>query len=155
MSRVAVLCGAALLIACAPSGEQAETADTTADTPMAAPATISLADVAGTWNIETMAMGSDSVLVTGQLVATGTMDGWMMTLPNRDPVPVRVLAVEGDSIMTEMGPFPSVLREGVMVTTRSVFRLRDSALVGQLTAQYAGGGADSVLTLRSRGTRAQ
>jgi hypothetical protein len=150
MSRVAVLCGTALLIACAPSGEQAGTADTAA-----APAAISLADVAGTWNLETAAMGSDSVLVTSQLMATGTMDGWMMMLPNRDPVPVRVLAVDADSIVTEMGPFPSVLREGVMVTTRSVFKLRDSTLAGRLTAQYAGGGADSIVTLRSRGTRAQ
>ena len=143
MSRVAVLCGAALLIACAPSGEQA------------APAAISLADVAGSWNFETAAIGSDSVLVTSQLMATGTTDGWMMMLPNRDPVPVRILAVDADSIVTEMGPFPSVLREGVMVTTRAVYRLRDSVLAGRLTAQYAGGGADSVLMLRARGTRAQ
>jgi hypothetical protein len=150
MSRVAVLCGTALLIACAPSGEQAGTEDAAA-----APAVISPADVAGTWNLETAAMGSDSVLVTSQLMATGTTDGWMMMLPNRDPVPVRVLALDADSIVTEMGPFPSVLREGVMVTTRSVFRLRDSVLVGRLTAQYAGGGADSVVTLRSRGMRAQ
>jgi hypothetical protein len=150
MARVAVLCGTALLIACAPSGEQAATADTAAT-----PAAMSLADVAGTWNFETAAIGSDSVLVTSQLMATATTDGWMMMLPNRDPVPVRVLAVDADSVVTEMGPFPSVLREGVMVTTRSVFRLRDSILAGRLTAQYAGGGADSVVMLRSRGTRAQ
>jgi hypothetical protein len=149
MSRVAVMVGTALVIACAPSGEQAGSGADTA----AAPPAISLADLAGTWSQETMAMGSDSVLVTSHLVATSSMDGWVLHIPGRDSIPVRVLAVDGDSVVTEMGPFPSVLREGVMVTTRSVSRLENGMLMGTLTAHYAGGGADSVVTLRSRGMK--
>ena len=150
MSRVAALCGTALLIACAPSGEQAGTGDTAA-----APAAISLADVAGTWNMETSGMGSDSILVTSQLVATNSMDGWTMILPGRDPVPVRVLAVDADSIVAEMGPFPSALREGVTVTTHLVTRMQDGRLISHLTAHYQTSDADSVVMLRSTGTRAQ
>ena len=35
---------------------------------------------------------------------------------------MRVVAVAGDSIMTEAGPYPSALRKGDKVTTRSVMR---------------------------------
>ncbi|MCI0464532.1 MAG: hypothetical protein L0Z62_46975, partial [Gemmataceae bacterium] len=81
MSRVAVVLGTALLIGCAPSGEQAASDDTAA---ASAPAALSLADLAGTWTVETMPMGSDSVLVTSHLVATNSMDGWMLHIPERD-----------------------------------------------------------------------
>jgi len=70
-------------------------------------------------------------------------------------VPVRVLAVDADSIVSEMGPFPSVLREGVTVTTHLVTRMRDGRLISNLTAHYQTGDADSVVMLRSAGTRAQ
>jgi hypothetical protein len=149
MRRVVELCCSVLLIACAQQDQQAES-----ESAPATPAAISLADVAGTWNMETAAMESDSILVTSQLVATATTEGWTLNLPGRDPVPVRVLSVGGDSIVTEMGPFPSVLREGVMVTTYSVSRLRDSLMIGTLTARYEGAGADSVATLRTRARRA-
>jgi hypothetical protein len=91
--------------------------------------------------------------VTSHLVATNSMDGWMLHIPGRDSIPVRVVAVEGDSLVAEMGPFPSVLREGVMVTTRMVNRVENGMLTGAMNASYAGGGADSVATFRVRGTR--
>jgi hypothetical protein len=150
MRRAVALCCTLLLIACAQQDQQAES-----ENPPATPPTISLADVAGTWNMETAAMGSDSVLNTSQLVATGSMDGWVLTLPNRDPIPVRVLAVDGDSIMTEYGPFPSVQREGLMVTVNAVSRLREGTLISRLTAHYQTSEPDSVVTLRARGTRVQ
>jgi hypothetical protein len=150
MSRIGALWCSVLLLACAPSGEQASSA---ADTAAAAPAAISLADVAGTWNMETAGMESDSIVMTSQFVATDGMEGWAVILPERDPVPVRVLAVDADSIVAEYGPFPSVRREGLMVTVQSVIRLRDSTLMSRLTAHYQQAGADSVAMLRSRGTR--
>jgi hypothetical protein len=67
---------------------------------------------------------------------------------------VRILAVGGDSIVMESGPYESVLRKGVQVTTRSVQRLVDGKVVGTTTAHYATSGADSVLQLRTEGTRA-
>jgi hypothetical protein len=149
MSRVAVVLGAVMLIACAPSAEQAgEAADTTA----AVPAALSAADLAGTWTVETMPLGADSVLVTSHLVANSTTDGWMLHIPGRDSIPVRV-AMDADSVIMDMGPFPSVLREGVMVSTRNVARLQNGMLTGMMSATYAGGAADSVVTFRSRGTR--
>ncbi len=132
--------------------------DATADAPAAdvpaAPAAISLAEVAGKWNVRTMTESGDSTLVTFEMVATADNSGWTMTFPKRKPIPVRVVAVDGDSLVTEAGPFESALRKGVQVTTRTVNRLQDGKLVGATVARYAGGGPDSVRNLRFEGTRA-
>ncbi len=143
MKRLAAVCCAALLVGCAPS-EQAEMA-----------ATISLADVAGTWSMQALPEVGDSALVTYQMVATDNTEGWTVTFPDREPVPVEVVAVEGDSIVTEMGPYESALREGVMVSVRSVARLQDGDMIGTFVARYETTGPDSVLNGRQLGTRAQ
>jgi hypothetical protein len=121
---------------------------------MVAPAPISLAEVAGKWTVRTMAENSDSVLVTSEMTATADTSGWMTMIPGRPAMATRVVEVAGDSITTEFGPFESVLRPGVQVTTRSVMRLRDGKLVGTLIARYPTAGADSVVRLRLEATRA-
>jgi hypothetical protein len=88
------------------------------------------------------------------MIATADNSGWSFNFPKRAPVPIRVLAVAGDSIVTEAGPYESVLRKGVQVTTYSTLRLQDGKLVGSTVARYATSGPDSVLHLRSEGTRA-
>ena len=65
-----------------------------------------------------------------------------------------VCVVDGDSVMTEAGPFESNRRAGVQVSTRSVLRHVDGRLVGTTRASYATTGADSVLMLRTEATRA-
>jgi len=65
----------------------------------------------------------------------------------------RIVDLAGDSIVADAGPYESALRKGVKVTTHSVFRLQDGKLVGTTVAHYATKGADSVLNLRSEGTR--
>lgn len=119
------------------------------------PTAISLANLAGTWAMRTMPEGKDTTLVTYSLVASADPAGWTLTFPNRKPIPVRVVEVAGDSIVFEAGPYESVLRKGVQVTTHSVSRLQDGRLVGSTIAHYKTTGADSVLNLRSEGTRAQ
>ena len=93
--------------------------------------------------------------ITYDLVATGDQSGWTLKFPGRDPIPVRVVATEGDSIVWEAGPFESVIRKGVQVkNSRIVGRLQDGKLVGTTTATYEGQGADSVAHLTLEGTRA-
>lgn len=152
MYRITALCCVVLTVACAPAEEEMnETA--AAD---AAPIGISLADVAGAWTVQSMPTGQDTVLVTYVLSATAETDGWTLTLPGREPMPIRVVAVDGDSIVTEMGPFESALRAGVTVTAvRSVVRLKNGMLVGTFTTVYETGGPDSVLTGRMHGMRGQ
>lgn len=141
MRPVVLLCCALSFTACAKGGERAA-------------AMLNLADVAGKWTLQTMAEGSDSVLVTSEVNATATTEGWTLVLPGRDPIPLHVIT-GGDSIVTHGGPFESVLRPGVQVTIESVMRLVNGQLEGLNVAHYQGAGADSVVRLRLRGTRAQ
>lgn len=138
---------AVALMACAQEAEEAteEAADTTAV------AGISLANLAGTWNIRTTPLDSDSTLVEGQITIDDA--GWTLHLPDRDPIP-NTVTVEGDSVITDSEPFESVLRPGTTVTTHAVYRVEGDRLVGVLTAHYVTSGADSVAQLRIEGTRA-
>ncbi len=147
MQRLVVLGAMVLVMGC--TQREAEPA---ADTMAVAPAPmLNLADVAGTWDVNVMREGSDSVVVQYQLTATGTTEGWMTVLPNRPPVPLRVTAA-GDSVTMDAGPFESVLRPGVQVTTHSVARMSGGRLVGTTVATYPSG-PDSVVRLRFEGTK--
>jgi hypothetical protein len=112
------------------------------------------AAVPGKWAMTTMSEKGDSALAKYELVATGDTTGWTLNFPKRKPVPVHVTA-GGDSIVYDAGPYESVLRKGVQVTTHSVARLQDGKLVGTTLARYATHGPDSLRNLRFEGTRAQ
>ena len=138
------------------SAKAADSAAAAAPAPAATPAApkpIALADVAGKWTLRTMPAGKDTVLVTCQLTATADTTGWSQTC-NGQKIPLHVSAA-GDSIMLHAGPYPSVLRKGVQVVIDGASRLQGDKLVGTLVAHYQGAkaGADSVLHLRSEGTR--
>jgi hypothetical protein len=154
--RGVVSCWIALvLMGCnKPADRPADSTDGEAPTMEAAPATISLADVAGTWNVRSKVEGNESTVVTYDMVATADRSGWSINFPNREPIPVRIVAVEGDSIVSEAGPFESVLRKGVQVSTQVVSRLQDGKLVGTTVARYQVTGPDTVARLRFEGTRA-
>lgn len=156
MRTAALFASAALMVAACSRGEEAAKADSPAAAPAAAPAApaLSIADLAGKWNQETRAETGDSVLVRSEVNATADPAGWTITLPGRPPMPMKV-TVSGDSIMTSTGPYESVLRKGVQVTTESVSRMQDGKLVGITTAHYKTAGADSVVKLRTSMTRAQ
>ena len=64
------------------------------------------------------------------------------------------VSVDGDSIMAETGPYPSVRRKGVQVITNSVMRLEGGNLVGRTTSHFQVKTADSVLVSTITGTRA-
>jgi hypothetical protein len=143
----------AVLSACAEQGGQpANTADSAQ---MAAPAAgVNLADIAGTWNVQAMPADRDTVLVSFQMIATADQAGWQFILPDRPPIPVQVLSVDGDSVVTHAGPFESVLRPGQQVETHTVFRVQGGTLNGTIVARYPGvTTADSVTNLRITGTK--
>jgi hypothetical protein len=122
------------------------------DTAPPAPASVSLADVAGAWQIKAMNEAGDSI-AGYELVATADNLGWTMNLPGRDPVPVRVVAVEGDSVVTEAGPYESILRPGVQVTVNAVSRFQGTSSIGTFVAHYTTAGADSVVRGTATGTK--
>jgi len=153
------ICGA-VLAGCAKKDNGAvdttamASSSTTSTAPAPAPAPINLADVAGKWNVRAVpAAGTDTTPTNSVITATSTTSGWTITFPGRKPVPMKV-SVDGDSIMTEAGPYQSVRRKGVQVTTNSVMRLQGGNLVGQTTAHFKVKTPDSVLVLTTTGTRA-
>jgi hypothetical protein len=157
LRRLIFLC-TALLAACS-KGDEKPAMDSTAAAPPAAtmtpppPPPITLADVAGKWTIATMAADKDTTLVTWEMVATASDSGWQLIGPKRKPVPIRVVSFAGDSVITESGPYESMLRKGQKVSTHSVMHLKDGKLTGNTTAHYVTAKADSVLQLRTVGTR--
>jgi len=146
MRRIALVLSTVLVAACA-KPETPPAADMTA-----APS-INLADLTGTWTSVTTAQGSDSVLVTSTIVASADPMAWTITLPGRPTMPFSV-TVSGDSILTAIGPFESVLRPGVQVSNTGVLHLVNGQLTGPLVAHYVTDGADSVLNLFSTATKA-
>ena len=155
MRAVRNCCLALLVVGCSKPAEKPDDA-TVGEAPATetAPAALSLADLAGTWYVRSTVEGQESTVVTYDMVTTATRDGWSIKFKDRDPIPVRVVAVEGDSVVTEAGPFESVLRKGTQVSTTVVSRLQDGKLVGRTTARYQVSGADSVAHLNFEGTRA-
>jgi hypothetical protein len=158
-TRTAICCCAVVLAGCAKKENAAldtssAMASSTATTTTAGPTPVNLADVAGKWNMRSVPMSGDTTATTYVLTATNNTSGWTITFPGRAPIPAKV-TVDGDSIMLAAGPFPSVRRKGVQVTTYSVSRLQNGSLVGSTTAHYKVKSADSVLMLNTQGTKAQ
>jgi hypothetical protein len=154
MRGLASWCIALAMVGCKPAEKPAETTVGEAPAKEEVPATVSLADMAGTWKVRSTVEGSENTVVTYDMVVTPDSSGWSITFPKREPIPVRVVAVEGDSVVTEAGPFESALRKGVQVSTRVVSRLQDGKLVGTTVARYQVTGPDTVARLRFEGTRA-
>ena len=100
---------------------------------------IRFSDVAGTWEGKSMVGPKDSVFVTWALTATADGIGWTLKRANRDPLPVRIIAIGRDSIVWESGPYPSILRAGQMVTTRTAGHFKGDKMTGSWEGRYAPG----------------
>ena len=73
-------------------------------------------DVAGSWNTKATVGTDVSVAVTSLITVSPDGKTWTTKFPGRDPLPTRVVAMGGDSVVTEAGPYPSMLRPGQTVT---------------------------------------
>jgi glucose/arabinose dehydrogenase len=148
--KLAIALAGVVLLGCAQ--EEAETDEAATDTTaMEETATFSLSDVAGTWNMRAVPQTGDTTPTIYQVEATA--DSWTLFLPDREPM-VAQTSVSGDSIIVDAGPYESVRRAGVQVTTHGVFRLEGDRLIGTTVAHYTTADADSVLRLDVEGTRA-
>ena len=159
-ARFAIFAGcAAALLACAKKDETP--VDTTASVtppaasttaPAPAPTPVNLADVAGKWNVTSVPASGDTTATKYVLTATNNTSGWSIAFPKGPTVKVKV-ATDADSVTLDAGPFSSVRRKGVQVTTHSVSRFSGDNMMGVTTAHYNVKTADSVLTLNTTGTR--
>lgn len=114
---------------------------------------------AGTWNGRAMTEGfskkaprlsETETVSTFVTMSTGTRSGWMTTFPKREPLPVRVISAGGDSVVTEVGPYPSITRAGQTATTGMTMHFTGRLMRGTFTATFNDG---RILTGKVRGKR--
>lgn len=111
----------ALLLATVACGEKADTEEAMPEA--AAPAMLTAADVAGTWNGMTMAAGTDSVTNTWAATSTSDTTGTLTMEGMADPIGYAVM-LDADSMVATSFPYVDPTREdGMMVMFRSVGRL--------------------------------
>ena len=147
--RFTALLGLAVLVTGCTRQDAPSAADTMAIAP---PAPASLAGMAGMWNVNVMREGSDSVATTYVLNTTDTA-AWTFTFPNRQPIPIRITGMSGDTVLSEAGPFESSVRPGVQ-TSNTIRTWREGdKLVGWVRARYDVAGPDTVIVFRTEGTR--
>jgi hypothetical protein len=145
-----VLVYAATLAACGnAAGDRATVADSTQTSSSAESA---LQRFAGDWELKQWNTGGDTI-PTLILHATADTTGWTAKFASRDPIPVRVIDSSGDLVVTEMGPFPSVIRPGVTVTVQFINRLYGTQLRGHLLAIYNVNGPSAIMRGRTEGNR--
>ena len=96
--------------------------------------------------------GTDTTPTNYVLTATADTTGWLIVFPSGVKVPVQV-TVSGDSVIQKTGLFASQRRKGMKVKTEGTMRLQDGKLVGTTVAHYSSAGPDSVLRLRTEGTK--
>lgn len=99
---------------------------------------ITAKDLAGTWKIQAMIGPKDSVVSTS--TTTRKSDGTAtVQFPKRQPIESRTVTIGGDSVVSEVGPYPSVLRPGVMVTTHTTAHVKGNNMTGTFVAVYSTG----------------
>lgn len=155
-SRFALCCTALVVAACAKKEAPRDTTAAMAPPPAAAPApapAIALADFAGKWKVaNTPVGGKDTAVTNATLTATADTTGWSLELPGGQKVPLHV-TLSGDSVITKSDVYSSVRRKGKKVWTETSFRLENGKIAGTTVAHYEKAGPDSLLTLKSEGTK--
>lgn len=130
MDRAYLLCTALLASSAFAGAQNAASAPQTS---------LKLSDVAGTWEGKSMLGPNDSVFNTWGLKATASRKGWTTKRANGAVFPVRIIAVGGDSIVYEAGPYPSALRPGQTTTTRVIGHFDGDKMTGTWEAHYKSG----------------
>jgi hypothetical protein len=99
---------------------------------------ITAKDLAGTWKIQAMIGPKDSVVATN--TTRNKSDGTAtVQFPKRPPIESRTLTMGGDSVVSEVGPYQSILRPGVMVTTQTIAHVKGNDMTGTFVAVYSTG----------------
>jgi hypothetical protein len=155
-------CTAVVIVGCGKKDQSATDSSAAAAAAAAAPApapapapppAATLADFAGKWQVSAVPeSGKDTTPTKYVLTATADTAGWMIAFPSGVKVPLHV-TLSGDSVIEKTGTFSSQRRKGMKVMTDGALRIQNGKLVGMTTAHYMKAGADSVLRLRTEGTK--
>jgi hypothetical protein len=117
-----------------------------------AAANVSLAQMIGTWHGKSMPEHKDTVLGTWTLQAPADSSKWTVTMSNGQTIPLHVVAIAGDSVVSQLGPYKNAANDGQVETIRSVTRIRADKIVGIAETRLASN-PDSVVRVRLEGTK--
>jgi len=157
MRSVVLLCSLSFLAGCSKPDNQAsrsaggETGMAAAADTATSSSAASLTAVAGKWQTHSLSEAGDT-LGTAELRATADSTGWTLTFPRQKPIPVRVLTVGGDSIVTA-AEYPDFADKKAQIHSRAVLRFQGDKMVGTLEAHILKGSSDSLIHARLEGTR--
>ena len=131
---------AALVLACAPKEQPADTSAMAAS-----PAALTAADLAGTWNGQTMAEGSDSVLMTWTVVSPTGMDSKGVITGTTDTVSY-THTFDADSFVATSAPYTDATLPGKpQVVSRAVGRLIAPGKIAGTSTTALASKPDSIL----------
>ena len=120
----------------------------------AAPAASPIEGMKGKWAMRSVPVQGDTTPTVYTIDASGDTTSWTLTFAGRaTPVKLHVISVSGDSVVTQTDEYDSARRKGQRVVTTTTLRPMGDRVTGTSTARYKVTGPDSVLQLRSEGTR--
>lgn len=117
-----------------------------------AAANVSLAQMIGTWHGKSMPEHQDTVLDTWTLQAPTDSSKWTVTMSNGQTIPLHIVAIAGDSVVSQLGPYKNAADNGQVETIRSVTRIQSGKIVGTAETRLASN-RDSVVRVRLQGTK--
>jgi hypothetical protein len=157
-SRI-VLCSLLVLAGCAKADKKTGGTGGTetgmagaADTAAATSPTASLTEVAGKWQTVAIDEAGDTIGMA-EMQATADTSGWTLTFPKQKPIPLQVVAVGGDSVVTA-AHYHTFDNKKAQIQSRAVNRFQGDKMTGTLEAHILVGGTDSLIHARIEGTRA-
>lgn len=139
MRTLAIAALVLVVAACAKKDAAPDTAAASAAATPPAPAPLTNADLAGTWEGEGMPMDKDTVVVRFSMMNTTADTGWTMTFASGEKARVSNVVIAGDSVTSTAGPFKSQVRRGVTANVSSTFRMKDGKMVGVTRSTYSNG----------------
>ena len=138
MRKAMLLC--AVLAACSKAETKTDSsAAAAAATPApAAPANLTPAMIAGTWNGESKAEGKDSVVTRWTVVSMTDSTGKIVITGSKDTIPFKT-TFSADSFLSTSGAYtdPGLPKKTGKVMFHAVGRLKDGKLVGTSTLMLA------------------
>jgi len=160
--RAAIAFSAIVILAGCAKSEQAAKDSASAAAAMAAPApapapppaapALSPSEVSGKWQMQSVPESGKDTTPTKFVLTTTSDSTALVTFPSGVKVKEHV-TFSGDSVIMKSDVFPSQRRKGVKVQTDVVSRMQGGKMVGMTTAHYMNAGADSVLRLRTEGSK--
>ena len=146
--------GLVLALACSRPEPAADTVAADTATPAPAAPASPMQALQGRWNMRSIPMSGDTTSTVYTLDASGDTASWTIAFAGRtEPVKLHVISTAGDSVVTRTDEYESARRKGVRTVTTSVMRVQGDRITGTVTARYRVTGPDSVLMLRTEGTR--